>query len=142
MKENERLRMEIGELKIQLLRSDERNGEVEEGGRRLKEVLTPLYTALQHVFGDLDAVVSNDASGAVGAASDARVSPVWESWKQKLGGKAADAIDALMVHGELTHTQLRIHIKCGQQTVYDTVLRLNKAGIINKNGGKISLKKL
>ena len=28
------------------------------------------------------------------------------------------------------------------QTVYDAVSKLNKAGIINKNGGKISLKEL
>jgi DNA-binding Lrp family transcriptional regulator len=54
----------------------------------------------------------------------------------------AKAIDALLMHGALTQTQLRIHVGCAAGSISDLVYRLNKAGIINKNGGKISLKEL
>jgi hypothetical protein len=48
-----------------------------------------------------------------------------------------------MIHGELTHTQLRIHIGTSRmQTVYDAVSKLNKAALLNKNGDKFSLKEL
>jgi DNA-binding MarR family transcriptional regulator len=75
-------------------------------------------------------------------ASSPQKSAVWESWKQKLGPMPAKAIDALLMHGALTQTQLRIHVGCAAGSISDLVYRLNKAGIINKNGGKISLKEL
>ena len=73
-----------------------------------------------------------------------RSSAVWEDWKKKLGATAASKIiDILLLHGQLDQTQIRIHLGTSRmQTVYDAVSKLNKAGIINKNGGKISLKEL
>lgn len=117
-----------------------KNAAVERGVSQLREILSPMFSGLKMVFGEIDSmgVGSSPFSGGI----DPRKAAVWEDWKRKLGGKAADAIDALHIHGEMTHTQLKIHMKCGQQTVYDTVHRLNKAGIINKNGGKVSLKQL
>lgn len=67
---------------------------------------------------------------------------VWDSWKQKLGGKAAEAIDVLVLHGEMNAEQLRIHLKCGKNYVYNVISSLHKASLINKNSGKISLKEL
>lgn len=69
-------------------------------------------------------------------------SGIWEKWKAQLPGKRAEAIQALLDHGELTIPQLRVAIHCGQQTAYDVTSALNKLGLINKNGGKYSLKKL
>jgi hypothetical protein len=130
---------EIADLREELRQERGKANQVEIGAASLRVILRPLHNALLQVFGEMDDM-------GVGAASvngiDPRKTAVWEDWKKKLGGKAADAIDALHTHGEMTHTQLKIHMKCGQQTVYDTVHRLNKAGIINKNGGKVSLKEL
>ena len=128
---------QLAEVEEALRQERAKNATVESGVRDLRRVLSPLYQALGQVFGEIEGMGVTSA----GQPADSK-SAVWESWKQKLGGKAADAIDALRLHGEMTHTQLKIHIRCGQQTVYDTVHRLNKAGIINKNGGKISLKRL
>ena len=60
----------------------------------------------------------------------------------KLGGKQAEFIQALLEHGEMSAIQLKIATRSGQQTVYDTIHKLNKLGLINKNGGKFSLKEL
>jgi hypothetical protein len=126
------------ELEADLARERAKRVAVERGVQELRSVLTPLYQALGHVFGEMEVM---GVEGSASPNNDPKAA-VWESWKQKLGGKAAEAIDALRLHGEMTHTQLKIHIRCGQQTVYDTVHRLNKAGIINKNGGRVSLKAL
>ncbi len=134
-----RRNQQLNEAEENLRQERQKTASIERGVQELRKVLSPLYQALQHVFGEIDTM---GVGSAPAAGVDPRKSAVWEDWKQKLGGKAADAIDALHLHGEMTHTQLRIHMKCGQQTVYDTVHRLNKAGIINKNGGKISLKQL
>lgn len=81
-------------------------------------------------------------SQAVAPAGDNRKAAVWESWKQKLGGKQAEFIEALLTHGEMSAIQLKIATRSGQQTVYDTIHKLNKLGLINKNGGKFSLKEV
>ena len=139
-RENEAIKAEIRELKIDLLRERESNSALEQGVINLRNALTPLHRALGQVFGEIEATGIQDSQGT--PVAQPKHKAVWDSWKEKLGGKAADAIDALLLHGEMTHTQLKIHIRCGQQTVYDTVHRLNKAGIINKNGSRISLKGL
>jgi hypothetical protein len=120
---------------------------------RLRQQLAPLYTALQQIFGVIEAVIPNDdfpaqvaQGGSVPGAADLseRERRVWKSWQDKFGtgSMASKFIDVLLDHGEMNAAQLRIAAKCGQQTVYDTVHRLNQAGLINKNGGKYSLKKL
>ena len=73
---------------------------------------------------------------------DPRKAAVWEDWKRKMPGNPAKFIDALMLHGELTQTQLRLHAKCAQGSVAGVVSQLYKAGLISKNGGRISLKEL
>ena len=106
----------------------------------LRQQLSPLYRALQQVFGEIDALDTEmpSASGAI----EPRKAKVWESWKARFGGKTAEMIDALLTHREMTATQLRIAIQCRQQTIYDSAYKLNSAGLIDKNGGKYSLKEL
>lgn len=113
----------------------------------LRTQLTPLYRALQVLFGHMEAagVTASDpvvpTSGRPPTGNQKHAA-VWESWKQKLGPTAAKFIDALLLHEEMTVTQLRIACQCGQQTVYDTASKMSKAGLINRNGGKYSLKQL
>jgi hypothetical protein len=142
MRENESLKAQIRELKVDLMREQERSSEALAGAQSLRTALQPLYNALQHVFGDLDSMGVGTAPSVESSVSKPRASAAWESWKEKLGGQAAKAIDALLLHGALTQTQLGIHIGCAKGSVPGIVYQLNKASLINKNGGKISLKEL
>jgi hypothetical protein len=111
---------------------------MEKGIASLRLALSPVHEGLLMIFGEMDALGVGEPSGIA-----PKNSAAWEQWKQKLGGAAAKIIDILHVHGELDHRQLAIHIGTNRlQTVYDAVSKLNKAGIINKNGGKVSLKQL
>lgn len=104
----------------------------------LRKNLSPLYDALKMVFDDLDAVGVED--GAPTATS--RTSAMWENWKQKLGVGAAKCIDAFLLHGEMNTNQLSIATGYHRNTVPQYVSKLNQAGLINKNGGRFSLKSL
>lgn len=129
------LREQLRAAREELAIERSRESGVEEGVAQLRQALAPLKEGLDRIFGILP--VSTGLAMAV-----PKNSAAWESWKQRLGGQPAKAIDALLVHGALTQTQLRIHVGCAQGSVPGIVYALNKAGVINKNGGKISLKEL
>lgn len=107
----------------------------------LRRQLSPLYRALQQIFGELDAAGVEDSAGS-SANANPRVAAVWDAWKQKLPPACGKIIDALLVHGELNSAQLRVACRLGTSTVTDAIYKLNKAGLINKNGGRFSLKQL
>lgn len=95
--------------------------------------------------------MGNDGGGAFGggqghlfgeAPSTEREESVWESWKQRLGGQTAKVIDALLLHGEMNTTQIAIAIGTRRNNIPNLVFKLNQAGLINKNGGRFSLKQL
>jgi hypothetical protein len=134
------LREQLRQAREELLAKSAKDGQVERGIAALRQSLGPLYGALQNIFEETDAMQIPHSSTAQ---NFPQKSAVWDDWKKKLGGAAAKIIDVLHLHGELTQKQLAIHIGTSRiQTVYDAVFKLNKAGIINKNGGKISLKEL
>ena len=136
---------QINEAEEALRQERQKTAAVERGVTELRTVLNPLYQALQHIYGEIGAMGVNESAATGPVAPTGRVMAAWESWKQKLGANSAAAkiIDILMLHGELTHTQLRIHIGTSRmQTVYDAVSKLNKAALLNKNGDKFSLKEL
>ncbi len=132
----------ILELEQELREERMKSTQLERGVSALRAILMPLHNALRMVFGEIDGLRIGEVSQQAAPQSPAK-SVVWESWKEKLGGMASQAIDALLLHGEMTSEQLAIHIGTKRkQTVYDTVHRLNKANLINKRDGKISLKEL
>jgi hypothetical protein len=117
----------------------------------LRQQLSPLYRALQRVFGELDdagvpdvpfgapsSVATSNTSGTV----DARTAVIWDSWKSKLGPQCAAVIDALLVHPNLNTTQLAIAVGKNRNTIPNLIYKLNQAGLIDKNGGRFSLKQL
>jgi ribosomal protein L29 len=106
------------------------------GAQELRKILAPLYGALQMVFGELNKLESNPDP------YDNHKAGVWEDWKRKMPGHPAKFIDALLIHGALTQTQLRIHAQCAAGSVPGVVSKLWQAGLINKNNGKISLKEI
>lgn len=106
---------------------------------RMRSQFEPWHSMLSGLFSDLDAA---GIAGEESASTPRQASGVWESWKQKLPGKPAEIIQSLQEHGELSVAQIRVAAHCGQQTVYDVTSKLHKLGLINKNGGKYSLKEL
>lgn len=115
----------------------------------LRQQLSPLHRALKAVFGEIEMAIGDEperAEGSTGSqppAANDRIAAVWQEWKQKLGGAAAKIITALLSHESADTTQLMILIGTPRrQTVHDAVFKLNNAGLINKNGGRISLKQL
>lgn len=139
--ENARLRRELAE-KDQQVEHDRKV--VALGVTNLRRALSPLYTALQQVFGEfdglgVDAVDAPTASGGV----DAKVSAVWQAWKQRLPQSCGRVIDALLIHGGLTGPQICVAAKMSPNTLHGgTLTKLNKAGLLDKSGDRYSLKQL
>jgi ribosomal protein L29 len=138
-----RLEDEIHELKRELsaARAETRQAkaEAQRAVAALRKQLAPLYQALRMVFGEIDAV---GGSEAVGNEPAPRIAAVWQAWKDKIGGQPAQLIDALLLHGELTSGQIAVAIGINPKNVAQVVHKLNKAGLVTKNGGKFSLKQL
>lgn len=129
------LREQLRQAREELAAERSKGSGVEEGVAQLRAALLPLKDGLDRIFGILPA-------SELPSVASPRKSAAWESWKSKLGGKAAEAIDVLMLHGEMNAVQLRLHLQCGKDYVYNVISQLHKAQLINKNGGKISLKEL
>ena len=132
-------------LEVELKAERRKNANVEKGVAELRKILSPLYQALGMVFGQVEAMGVSE-SVAPSSYGDPRKAAVWDSWVEKLGGKdsfAGKMIVALLQHGALTSKQIAIHIGTKRiQTVYETTLKVNKAGILDKNGDRFSLKEL
>jgi hypothetical protein len=100
--------------------------------------LLPFYNLLRAIFGDLKAADLQTATEPLRSHDHAREK--WVSWKQKMPGKPAEFIDLLLLHGEMTAAQLKAAAHCSSDTVYQVIYKLNAAQLINKNGGRFSLK--
>lgn len=134
-----RRNQELAECREELRQERVKRETVERGVVALRETLNPLHNGLKMIFGEMEAM---GVGSSVTTATNPRIEAAWEDWKRKLGGQPAKAIDALLLHGALTQTQLRLHVGCANGSIAGIVYQLNKAGLINKNGGKISLKEL
>lgn len=145
------LRAEIDRLNRALLESGIKITRAREDAERamgmLRKQLSPLYRALQAVFGELDAAGVSDShveaqASSTGGLHDSRVVAIWNQWKSRLGGQCAKIIDVLMLQQDMNSTQLAIAIGTRRQNIPNLIFKLNKAGLINKNGGRFSLKAL
>lgn len=104
----------------------------------LRKQLTPLYRALQSVFGEMESV-GDDAGVPV---ADSRTAAIWQSWKARLGPQCGKIIDALLLQPDMNTTQLAIAIGTHRNNIPNLIFKLNKAGLLNKSGGRFSLKQL
>lgn len=125
----------IRDLERELEAERSRSVNISSGAQELRQILAPLYHALGLIFGQVE---NMNLPGVI--STDPRKAAIWAEWKQKLPGHPAKFIDALLIHGSLTQTQLRIHAQCAAGSVPGVVSKLWQAGLINKNNGKISLK--
>jgi hypothetical protein len=140
--ENFRLREQLEEKETELRKERLKTATMERGVGELRTVLTPLYQGLAHIFGEIEVMGVNATTTAAAGGPDPRKAAIWADWKQKFPGHPAKAIDALLLHGSMTQGQLRIAVGCATGTISNVVSILNRAGLINKNGGRISLKEL
>ena len=140
------LRNEVATVTLELHKERQKTRQMERGLVELRRQLTPLYRALQSVFGELDAtgveVGNASASPHDVAAPDARVKAVWDSWKSRLGDGCAKVIDALQLHGPMNTQQLAVVTGYHRTTIPTYIYKLNKAGLLNKTGGLFSLKQI
>ena len=137
-RENSSLRSELRECHEQL-RTAKIANEMALG--KLRKWLAPQFEALKAVFGEMDAVLPTETASASPQA-DGRTKAVWDSWKGKLGGSCARVIDALLLHPNVNTTQLAIAAGMSRKSIPNIIFKLNQAGLINKNGGRFSLKEL
>lgn len=143
------LQAENRDLRRQLAIAEREAGQARREASRalsaLRQQLSPLYRALQAVFGELDAAGVDEGAAASSPGSvepNARVMAVWASWKSKLGEGPGKIIDALLVHGDMNTQQVAIATGYHRTSIPKMIYQLNKAGLLNKNGGRFSLKPL
>jgi hypothetical protein len=129
----------IYDLEEELRQAKAERAALGNGVANLRITLAPLYQALQMIFGHIDAMNVSQAAGTPVSASK---QAVWESWKQKLGGANARAIDILMLHGPMTVSNLRIHLSCAARTAQNVAQKLISTGIARRDNGRIALKEL
>ena len=134
---NEGLRAKVLQLEGDLRTERTKNAGIDRAVQNIRDALGPFYNGMRLLFGEMDAIGVGESQ-----TSSPKASAVWESWKEKLGGKAGGAIDALLLHGEMTAQQLRIHLKCGNEYVYKVITKLASANLIDRRDKKIRLKDL
>lgn len=147
--ELQRVSRERDTLRAENIRLRQRVNQIDGPAAALRQTLDPLYTALRAIMGEIEVIdpradVAASAAPVAGTAPDGRIAAVWQAWKEKFGMGSATSrvIDALLTHGELNTPQLKVAGRMAGRTVGDAIYKLNSLGLINKNGGKFSLKQL
>ena len=94
------------------------------------------------LWGEMDAMAEDTGEQPIAGAP--KHAAVWKSWQDKFGNSSATAraIEVLLLHGKMKREALKIHLKCGNSTLTDTIYKLNKADLIVKDGSYLSLKQL
>lgn len=135
---------EILALRNQLARLDEalrmeriKTGSVEAGARELRRILTPLFSALKQIYGEMDDMQIADSPAATNNNSK------WEAIKSRNPGRIAEAIDVLLIHGGMTSSQLAASLKMNRSNCSGNLIpKLHSLGLAVRNGSVISLKQL
>lgn len=138
------LRDHIRELEENLRVERKKAGVVEDGVREIRDILKPLYGGLQRLFGEVDAMGPSDTPVSTGRApvqQGSHITKAWDMWKARLGAPCAKIIEALG-HGAMTQTQLSIATGINIKNMSTYIYKINKAGLISKNGNEYSLKEL
>lgn len=131
------LEHELQEAKNEAVKYKQASSDSIQAIRALREALDPFHKALKMIFGEMSRV---DAGKTEVTAEGARTAnSKLEMMKERLGGRQAEFIE-LLEHGEMTTAQLAAAGHCHHQTVATIIMKLNRAGLIQKNGNKFSLK--
>lgn len=126
-------------------RADRAREDADRALSALRRQLTPLYRALQGVFGELDAAGVSEAGDTTPESSSGRSvreMTLWADWKTKLPSTCSRVIDVLLLHNDLSVKQIMANAKMGEATVYAATSKMGRLGLIEKSGGRFSLKQL
>lgn len=138
--ENATLRRELAEKDQSV--TQERQA-ISVGVTDLRRQLSPLYTALRQVFGEMEGLAGDESTGGPSVSpDDPRVARLWVEWKSKLSPACGRLIDVLLIHQDLNIDQMCVAAKMGKNTVYRAISAMNKPSLLVKNGNRFSLKKL
>lgn len=108
----------------------------------LRRQLSPLYRALQGVFGELENFSETPDTASSSPSLDDRKREIWGVWKEKLGNACGRIIDALLVHGTMSRTQICIATGISGGNIARPISKLYTANLLNKDGNSYSLKQL
>lgn len=109
----------------------------------MRRLTLPFYRLLQAIHGEIDRLGVAETSNVASASPTTEAKKaVWDIWKQKLGSPCARIIDALLVHGTMTRTQLCITTGIQGSNIAKPISRLYTANLLNKNGSEYSLKQI
>jgi small-conductance mechanosensitive channel len=145
-----RVTAERDALRQQNIQLQRRVNQVDVPAHQMREKLEPFYRLLQALWGDIEVIDPQPAVQTQSPNQQSSTPPVndkaaaaWDEWKTRMAGAAAKIITALQTHADADVAQLCILIGTSRkQTVYDAICKLNKAGLINNNGDRFSLKQL
>lgn len=130
-----REKAEIAEdlLKVERARSNQ----LEQIILNLQDKLSPLYRGLQMVFGEMEsAEVISESTPSYQTATN---SNFWDTQKRRFPGKPSEIIDALLER-PMNTSNLVATCRMDPRTVTKNIYILNKAGLVEKNGGIFSLR--
>jgi len=135
------LEKELADAKAEAATVRQQSSDAIHAIRALRKQTEPLYMALKMIHGEISRVDAGELStGDASTPNNSKHDTRAEFWKQKLGGSQALFITLLLEHGAMTTAQLVASAHCGKTKVRNVIYRLNKAGILSKNGGHYSLK--
>jgi hypothetical protein len=118
-------------------RAESRVAQASHGAAELRHVLSPLYRALQKIFGELDEAGIGDSNASVSGGSK------WDAIKSRNPGRIAQAIDTLLLHGTMNTSQLAAAMKMDRSNCSNNVVtKMKSMGLIVKNGNEFSLRSL
>jgi hypothetical protein len=144
--ETTRLRREIVGLERELQEAKDEAAKAKQAAadsihaiRALRKQTEPLYLALKMIHGEISRVDAEQINTSADSVSTGKLSPKMEMMKRSLGGRQAEFIDFLS-HGPMTTAQLSAAGKCHRDTVAQVIHKLTRAGLIDKAGGKFSLR--
>lgn len=146
-KEKQQLEDDLRDARQELddLRADKER--LDRSIRNLQQQLSPLHRALRALFGEIELAVGEDTAvpmsvPAMPGAAQPAIDPRWQSWKEKLPGRPAEMIDALLLHRDMSTRQLATALHCGKDAIYQAAHKLSQVGLISNVGGRYSLKPL
>lgn len=126
---------DVAELRLEMQELRDEFGRFRVGVEQNLQQLAALLHRVKSAF-----AVNTDGNSP--SQEQPRASRVWQSWIEKLPGRKADLIRALLEHGPMTGTQLEIAAHCPHGSLAQVIHELKRLNLISKNGDKYSLKEL
>ena len=128
-------RRQIHKLKGELKAAQEDARQFSRAVLGLRSILNPLYKGLRQIYGEIEAFAVEQDSPFI------QPNNFWETQKRRFPGKPSELID-LLLERPMNTTQLATAGRMDPRTVTKTIYILNKAGLVEKNGGMFSLKQI